>query len=178
MSSLAVGPWRGASARGVTAFTSWRTGLAASRPIAAMPTSCLGWSAGRVDRPWTLRAGGSLPTSKCYAASAAGPSAAERADALIKGHSCVLFGKTTCGFCGRAMQVLQKEGAKVHVYMLDEELQWNEMDEMQDYFKSITGARSVPRVFIDGRFIGGGDDIVSLHQRGELTSLLKDGGAL
>jgi len=76
------------------------------------------------------------------------------------------------------MQVLQKEGAKVHVYMLDEELQWNEMDEMQDYFKSITGARSVPRVFIDGRFIGGGDDIVSLHQRGELTSLLKDGGAL
>lgn len=32
---------------------------------------------------------------------------------------------------------------------------------IQDYMKQKTGARSVPRVFINGRFFGGGDATVS-----------------
>jgi glutaredoxin len=34
-------------------------------------------------------------------------------------------------------------------------------DAIQDALQQITGGRSVPRVFVDGTFIGGGDDTVS-----------------
>lgn len=34
-------------------------------------------------------------------------------------------------------------------------------DAIQDYMKEKTGARSVPRVFVNGKFFGGGDDTVS-----------------
>lgn len=48
--------------------------------------------------------------------------------------------------------------------------------EIQDLMLSITGARTVPRVFIDGAFIGGADDLEILDQRGELVPLLKKKG--
>ena len=39
-------------------------------------------------------------------------------------------------------------------------------------------ARSVPRVFVGGKFIGGGDDTAALHSRGELKSKLEAAGAI
>ena len=49
---------------------------------------------------------------------------------------------------------------------------------IQDYLNQITGGRSVPRVFIGGKFIGGGDDTVAKQQSGELKKLLQQAGAL
>ena len=46
------------------------------------------------------------------------------------------------------------------------------MNEYQDILKEITGARSVPRVFLDGKFIGGGDDVEKLFKSGELAKKL------
>lgn len=43
-----------------------------------------------------------------------------------------------------------------------------DMDEYQDILEEITGARTVPRVFIDGKFIGGCSDVQKLHSSGEL----------
>lgn len=42
--------------------------------------------------------------------------------------------------------------------------------------REVTGARSVPRVFIGGKFIGGGDDTVRLFENGELKNLLQAQG--
>lgn len=45
---------------------------------------------------------------------------------------------------------------------------------IQDYLKEKTGARSVPRVFINGTFFGGGDDTVSwlsVHLKNTATDL-------
>ena len=42
----------------------------------------------------------------------------------------------------------------------------------------MTGARSVPRVFIGGKSKGGGTDIKKLQDEGKLTPLLKEVGAL
>ena len=50
--------------------------------------------------------------------------------------------------------------------------------DIQDYMNVKTGARTVPRVFIDGKCIGGGNETASLHQRGDLQKLLKDAGAI
>ena len=49
---------------------------------------------------------------------------------------------------------------------------------MEDYFLKTTGARSVPRVFISGDCIGGGDDVTALAQKGELKGMLVKAGAL
>lgn len=45
-------------------------------------------------------------------------------------------------------------------------------NEVQDVLGEMTGARSVPRVFIDGNFIGGGTDVQKLYESGELAKLL------
>ncbi|KAJ1475964.1 hypothetical protein T484DRAFT_1826512 [Baffinella frigidus] len=50
--------------------------------------------------------------------------------------------------------------------------------EIQDIMLGITGGRSVPRVFVAGKFIGGGDDVVSKGKSGELTKLFEACGAL
>ena len=51
-------------------------------------------------------------------------------------------------------------------------------DAIMDYLLSITGARTVPRVFIGGKFIGGGTETRGLHQEGKLVPLLQFAGAL
>lgn len=47
------------------------------------------------------------------------------------------------------------------------------MGNMQDYLKEKTGARSVPRIFIGGKSIGGNDDSERLEKSGELQKLMK-----
>merc|ERR1719188_673506 len=42
----------------------------------------------------------------------------------------------------------------------------------------LTGGRSVPRVFIEGKFIGGADDTIAKKASGELLTLLEGAGAL
>lgn len=36
----------------------------------------------------------------------------------------------------------------------------------------MTGGRTVPRVFVDGKFIGGGTDVKAKYESGELKKLL------
>lgn len=43
---------------------------------------------------------------------------------------------------------------------------------MQDVLGELTGARSVPRVFVNGKFIGGGTDVKKLYESGELNKLV------
>merc|ERR1712046_275312 len=48
------------------------------------------------------------------------------------------------------------------------------MVQIQDELQSLTGARSVPRVFINGEFYGGGDDTVHGIRTGDLVKKLQD----
>ena len=50
------------------------------------------------------------------------------------------------------------------------------MDDIQNELASRTGARSVPRVFIDGAFIGGGDETAAMAKSGELQKMLEEKG--
>jgi glutaredoxin 3 len=45
--------------------------------------------------------------------------------------------------------------------------------QIQDALNEATGGRSVPRVFIGGNFIGGGDDTAAKQANGELAQLLQ-----
>jgi glutaredoxin 3 len=47
-----------------------------------------------------------------------------------------------------------------------------------DILGEMTGADTVPRVFIGGQCIGGGDDTEQLEKKGQLEKKLKEVGAL
>eukprot|EP00392_Amoebophrya_sp_AT5.2_P010487 g10549.t1 len=48
--------------------------------------------------------------------------------------------------------------------------------DFQDYFKTLCGTRSVPKVFFAGKFIGGGDETVALAQSGQLAAMAQAAG--
>ena len=91
----------------------------------------------------------------------------------------VIFSKTFCPHCKEVVALLDKLGLAQapHVVELDL-LQPERMNAMQDHLKELTGARSVPRVFIGGKFIGGADDTIAAHTSGKLAEVLVKAGAL
>ena len=87
----------------------------------------------------------------------------------IKSGPVVLFTKGYCPHCKEAIALF--DTMKVSYKNVDIEKN-PQMDAIQDYLKELTGARSVPRVFIGGKFIGGCDDTKALHSAGKLQSLV------
>ena len=67
---------------------------------------------------------------------------------------------------------------KLKDYRVIELDEMNDGDAYQKVLGEITNARTVPRVFIDGKCIGGGDDTERLDRKGELEEQLKKAGAL
>eukprot|EP00803_Ostreobium_quekettii_P001906 evm.model.scf_3150.1 EVM.evm.TU.scf_3150.1 scf_3150:4091-4828(+) len=104
-------------------------------------------------------------------------SAKEIVSAAVGGNKVMVFSKTFCPYCRKAKQALLSilEAGKVTIMELDER---DDGDAIQDELLSLTGGRSVPRVFIDGKFIGGGDDTARMAASGELKNILTDKGIL
>jgi glutaredoxin 3 len=103
-------------------------------------------------------------------------SASEFVQAEIKAHPVVVFSKSYCPYCSRAKSALASTG--VH----GKDIAVHELDKMPDGSAiqsalSFTGATSVPRVFVGGKFIGGGDDTAALAASGKLKDLVKAAGA-
>ncbi|XP_056242767.1 glutaredoxin-1 [Seriola aureovittata] len=104
--------------------------------------------------------------------------AQEFVQAKIKGDKVVLFIKPTCSYCIMAKEVLAKYKFKPgHLECIDISGR-SDMDSMQDYFMELTGARTVPRVFIGEECIGGGSDVAALDKSGNLKDMLRSIGAL
>jgi glutaredoxin 3 len=73
-----------------------------------------------------------------------------------------------CPYCSRAKRILDGKGA-----------QYREIDapygtpERDEAVRRSGGRTTVPQIFIDGRHIGGCDDLEALDRAGKLDSLLK-----
>jgi len=103
-------------------------------------------------------------------------SVSELVSKLISENLVMVFSKSWCSYSAKAKRVLgQYQLIGYHVLEID---QRNDQDEIQDVLASLTGGRSVPRVFIKGKFIGGGDDTERLDREGKLKQMLTDAGAL
>nr|XP_057929312.1 glutaredoxin 2 isoform X2 [Doryrhamphus excisus] len=89
---------------------------------------------------------------------------------VVSQNCVVIFSKTTCPYCKMAKNVFNEIGATYKVIELDEH---NEGRRLQEALAQVTGARTVPRVFINGSCIGGGSDTKQLHQQGKLVPLIK-----
>ena len=47
--------------------------------------------------------------------------------------------------------------------------------EYQDALQELTGRRTVPNIFINGKSVGGCDDVIALHSSGKLARLILEG---
>lgn len=78
-----------------------------------------------------------------------------------------VFTKFFCPYCSRAKALLDRKGAA-----------YDEIDLTMDRagFEAMVeragGSRTVPQIFIDGRHIGGSDDLAALDAKGGLDPLL------
>jgi len=97
---------------------------------------------------------------------------------LIKDKKVLMVSKKSCPFCVKAKNALANYKLNPEMYEILELEGRSDMSEIQDYMRELTGARSVPRVFIDGQCIGGGDETMALHRSGKLGPMLENIGAL
>ncbi|MCQ8240680.1 glutaredoxin 3 [Rhizosaccharibacter radicis] len=81
-----------------------------------------------------------------------------------------IYTQPGCPYCTRAMRLLDSKGAA-----------YTEIDaphgtpEREQSRERSGGRSSVPQIFIDGRHVGGCDDLVALDARGSLDLLLASG---
>ena len=77
-----------------------------------------------------------------------------------------IYTSPTCGYCHMAKRLLAQKGVS-----------FAEVDVVRDpgrrpEMERRSGRRTVPQVFIDGRHVGGCDDLHALDQKGGLDPLL------
>lgn len=79
-----------------------------------------------------------------------------------------IYSSPLCGFCYSAKKLLSKKGAEfTEINVLTDSARKQEMMARAD------GRHTVPQIFIDGKHIGGCDDLYALERRGALDSLLE-----
>jgi glutaredoxin 3 len=79
----------------------------------------------------------------------------------------VVYSTPFCGYCGAAKRLLANKGVEVtEIDVMFDPEQRRKMMEMSG------GRRTVPQIFIDGRHIGGFDDLSALDATGELDRLI------
>ena len=78
-----------------------------------------------------------------------------------------IYTKAFCGYCARAKALLDHKGADYQE--LDVTMDRAGFDAMVE---RAAGRRTVPQIFIDGRHIGGSDDLAALDAGGGLDPLL------
>ena len=99
-------------------------------------------------------------------------------DAAIANNKIMVFSKTFCPFCVKAKEAIrsalgQPGVAATTIWELDER---DDGNEIQAYLGELTGASTVPRVFVGGKFLGGGDDTARAAKDGTLVKLAREAG--
>ena len=78
-----------------------------------------------------------------------------------------IYTKAFCPYCSRAMRLLAGKGVEPTEY----DITFGGA-QRQEMIQRANGRTTVPQVFIDGRHIGGSDDLAALEARGGLDPLL------
>ena len=77
-----------------------------------------------------------------------------------------IYATATCPFCMRAEALLRRKGAAVEKIRVDLD------PSLREEMIALSGRRTVPQIFIDGRHVGGCDDLYELDHAGGLDPLL------
>jgi len=82
-----------------------------------------------------------------------------------------MYTSDRCPYCSRAKRLLDAKGVdyeQVHLSLWDGEARMRLVE--------MTGRYTVPQIIVDGRPIGGFDEIAALDRAGELDPLIGSGG--
>lgn len=79
----------------------------------------------------------------------------------------VIYTTPLCPYCARAKRLLDGKGVAYAEVDL-----WTEPGRRAEMLERAEGRRTVPQIFIDGRGIGGSDDLHALDAAGKLDGLL------
>ncbi|XP_021064313.1 glutaredoxin-1 [Mus pahari] len=104
--------------------------------------------------------------------------AQEFVNCKIQSGKVVVFIKPTCPYCRKTQEILSQLPFKQGLLEFVDITATNNTNAIQDYLQQLTGARTVPRVFIGKDCIGGCNDLISMQNNGELMTRLKQIGAL
>lgn len=77
-----------------------------------------------------------------------------------------IYTRKWCGYCSAAERLLTSKGVAF------ENIDCTGDRAKRDWLAEVTGSTTVPQIFIDGKPVGGYDDIAALDRRGELDKLL------
>ena len=80
-----------------------------------------------------------------------------------------VYTTTYCPYCVRAKSLLKSKG------LAYEEIDVTDNHELRERMVADSGRRTVPQIFIDGRPIGGFEELKALNDAGELDSLVAQG---
>lgn len=78
-----------------------------------------------------------------------------------------IYTKTTCPYCVRARRLLDLKGVRYDAIVID-----GGGPKREEMIQRARGRTTVPQIFIDGRHIGGCDDLYALESAGRLNALL------
>ncbi|RDE05280.1 glutaredoxin 3 [Sphingomonas aracearum] len=78
-----------------------------------------------------------------------------------------IYTKAFCPYCSRALRLLSAKGVKPEEF--DITMGGPKRAEM---IERANGRSTVPQIFIDGRHVGGSDDLAALDREGKLDPLL------
>jgi glutaredoxin 3 len=78
-----------------------------------------------------------------------------------------IYTKAFCPYCSRALKLLSSKNVEVEEF--DISMGGPKRAEM---LSRANGGTTVPQIFIDGRHVGGSDDLAALERAGKLDALL------
>jgi len=78
-----------------------------------------------------------------------------------------IYTKTFCGFCVRALSLLESKGVEFEEYVID-----GGGPKRQEMIQRANGRTTVPQIFVNGHHVGGCNDLLALEHDGRLDDLL------
>ena len=78
-----------------------------------------------------------------------------------------IYTKFLCPYCARAKRLLDEKGVDFEEYDIGAD-----QAKRQEMLGRANGRTTVPQIFIDGRHVGGSDDLAALERSGQLDPLL------
>ena len=78
-----------------------------------------------------------------------------------------IYTKFFCPYCARAKKLLGEKGAQFEEYEISAD-----GAKREEMIQRANGRTTVPQIFIDGRHVGGSDDLAALERDGRLGALL------
>jgi glutaredoxin 3 len=82
--------------------------------------------------------------------------------------SVIIYSKTICPYCDMAKNLLKMKGVTYDEIMIDKS-----DERLQEMLQRSDGRRTVPQIFINGKHVGGFDDLQQLENNGLLDGMLQ-----